>query len=63
MSDRERTEVGECPDCGYVHGDDVDLNFPNPATCSCGEELLSVRLADAEKVRQLSTGSGQGGHQ
>ena len=38
--------VGECPDCGIVHGDDVAFNFPHPAECSCGSELDDCRIAD-----------------
>jgi hypothetical protein len=43
-------QVGECPECGFVHGEDVSLNFPNEPMCSCGEELLRATVAEREVV-------------
>ena len=38
-------KVGDCPSCGYVHGESVNLNFPNSPTCNdCGEELNKAKV-------------------
>ena len=52
-NDTARVTVGQCKDCGYVIGDDVDFRFPQPARCSCGLDLISATVSDAETVRSL----------
>ncbi|QLG30071.1 hypothetical protein HUG10_21025 (plasmid) [Halorarum halophilum] len=42
----EGAEIGECPTCGIITEDDVEFNFPCPATCNrCGATLDSARIA------------------
>jgi DNA-directed RNA polymerase subunit RPC12/RpoP len=44
------TKVGDCPNCGYVIGDSVDMEFPVGAACTeCGSALDHAKMAtDAE---------------
>lgn len=53
--DSSRVPVGKCLDCGYVAGDDLDYQFPNPSVCQCGNELENTTVADAETVESLTT--------
>jgi hypothetical protein len=47
----EGEEVGECPNCGIVSGDDVNFNFPNQATCGdCGAELERAGIANETRT-------------
>lgn len=39
--------IGLCPDCGPVHGDDLEYNFPNPGHCRCGA-ILERELVSAQ---------------
>ena len=54
----ERIAVGQCKTCGYVVGDDVDFRFPQPARCSCGSDLMSATITDAETFRSLRPDQG-----
>lgn len=45
------TQVGECDEHGFVTGDDVEFNFPQPARCGiCGERLERCTVADEARV-------------
>lgn len=48
MPGDRRVPAGECPECGPVAGDAVDLDFPNEPTCACGAELERAGYVDAE---------------
>lgn len=38
-------KVGKCPNCGYVHGEQVVWTFPNPAKCKeCNAELEKAKV-------------------
>lgn len=51
----DRVPVGECPNHGYIFGDDVEWAFPNPAKCNdCGRDLYSAKLADESEVMALA---------
>jgi len=51
MSDDATVPIGECAEHGFVTGDDVKYNFPNPAECGlCGEELERCTVADSQEV-------------
>jgi len=42
----EGDEVGNCPDCGAVVGENVLMEFPSVAYCGlCGRELQKVTIA------------------
>lgn len=46
--------VGECDNCGFVHGDGVDYRFPNPSVCrECGEELERTTIASQEEFERV----------
>lgn len=50
-----RVPVGECPNHGYIYGDDVDWDFPNPAQCAdCGRDLYTAKLAPESEVKALA---------
>lgn len=54
----EKIPVGECPDCGYVSGDDVEYRFPNPSKCGdCGTELEKTTMATRFQINRLQEGS------
>lgn len=49
----EKEPVGNCPEHGPVYGDDLNFNFPQPATCQtetddgeCGLEVEQVVMAN-----------------
>lgn len=51
--------VGNCPEHGPVYGDELQFNFPNPATCSkdgCGLECEQVVLADVSEYGIATNG-------
>lgn len=49
-------KVGKCPNCGYVYGDQVKLNFPNESEClGCGSELeVAKAVPDKEFDQAMS---------
>ena len=55
MTDEEKVPVGKCPVHGVVTDDDVNFNFPAPATCEkCGHELTVVGLETPSKIQQAT---------
>lgn len=47
----DKVQAGICPNCGLVTGDDVNWNFPNPATCDkCLYELKVAGLVTQEEI-------------
>jgi len=54
LSDHDMVPVARCPNCGYVHGDDLDYRFPQPSICSCGAETTETTVAEPETVRSLA---------
>jgi len=54
MTDTEYTAVGDCPNCGYVVGEDVEMVFPRVANCNkCGGELDTAKVVESEEVEQV----------
>lgn len=50
----DQVPVGKCPNCGYVTGDDLDYQFPNPSECLlCGAEMTNTTVAKPETIRAL----------
>lgn len=47
----EKIPVGKCPRDGIVFGDDVEMEFPVEARCSCGMELETCTVATREEVQ------------
>jgi len=47
-----KVAVGNYPSCGYVTGDDVELNLPLAPECSCGRDLNEVAVADQSEVQE-----------
>lgn len=48
----ELIALGECPNCGYVAGDDVEMIFPAVADCNkCGAELDRATVVDESEVQ------------
>lgn len=55
MSDK--VDAGKCENCGIVSGDDVNWNFPLPATCDiCGLELVTAGVVSKEKLEEITEG-------
>lgn len=49
MPEQDKQPVGNCPEHGPVYGDDLNFNFPQPATCDkdeCGREVEQVVMAN-----------------
>jgi len=50
--------IGECPTHGYVAGENVQFNFPAPATCEkCGQRLTECTVASVQTVREHTDAS------
>lgn len=48
----ELIAVGECPNCGFVTGDEVEMIFPRVADCNnCGAELDRATVAEESEVK------------
>ena len=49
-----RVQVGKCPTCGIVTGDEIDYRFPNPCECTnCGDQLEKTKFVRKERLEQL----------
>jgi hypothetical protein len=50
----DQIPVAYCHECGYIWGDDLEYNFPNPSVCDCGNETDRTTVAQEEMVRSLA---------
>jgi len=41
MSEDELIPVGKCPEHGVIADEEINFNFPEAPTCSCGRELVT----------------------
>lgn len=49
------TWAGECPECGIVWGDDVDVEFPCGGECLvCGSDLEQMTIAPLEQIEEAA---------